>query len=147
MLLFFWVFLQKAYDQVLQIITHLLHLVTCLHSNEDEDYITEIRRRIHTVVRVVDPRTTAGDSLLHLSVMKNNTLKTQHTQNMFEEGKFAFFPSVEVAKLLVECGAKINAYNHNANSPLHTASNTMNYRQEVSNFLSCANTRSWTVSK
>jgi ankyrin repeat protein len=122
---------QKAYDQVLQIITHLLHLVTCLHSNEDEDYITEIRRRIHTVVRVVDPRTTAGDSLLHLSVMKNNTLKTQHTQNMFEEGKFAFFPSVEVAKLLVECGAKINAYNHNANSPLHTASNTMNYRQEI----------------
>ena len=117
---------------MLQIITHLLHLDTCLHSNEDEDYITEIRRRIHTVVRVVDPRTTAGDSLQHLSVMKNNTLKTQHTQNMFEEGKFAFFPSVEAAKLLVECGAKIKAYNHNANSPLHTASNTMNYRQEVS---------------
>ena len=138
-ILFF--FLQKAYDQVLQIITHFLHLVTCLHSNEDEDDITEIRRRIHTVVRVVDPRTTAGDSLLHLSVMKNNTLKTQHTQNMFEEGKFAFFPSVEVAKLLVECGAKINAYNHNANSPLHTASNTMNYRQEVSNFFSFANTK------
>ena len=123
--------MQKAYDQVLQIITHLLHLVTCLHSNEDENYITEIRRRIHTVVRVVDPRTTAGDSLLHLSVMKNNTLKTQHTQNMFDEGKFAFFPSVEVTKLLVECGAKINAYNHNANSPLHTASNTTNYRQQV----------------
>merc|ERR1712242_567754 len=122
---------QKAYDQVLQIITHLLHLVTCLHSNEDVEHFMEIRRRIHTVVHVVDPRTTAGDSLLHLSVMKNNTLKTQHTQNMFEEGKFAFFPSVEVAKLLVECGAKINAYNHNANSPLHTASNTMNYRQEI----------------
>ena len=91
----------------------------------------EIRRRIHTVVHVVDPRTTAGDSLLHLSVMKNNTLKTQHTQNMFEEGKFAFFPSIEVAKLLVECGAKINALNTNANTPLHTASIVMNYRQEV----------------
>ena len=123
--------MQKAYDQVLQIITHLLHLVTCLHSNEDEEHFMEIRRRIHTVVHVVDPRTTAGDSLLHLSVMKNNTLKTQHTQNMFEEGKFAFFPSIEVAKLLVECGAKINALNTNANTPLHTASIVMNYRQEV----------------
>jgi len=122
---------QKAYDQVLQIITHLLHLVTCLHSNEDEVHFMEIRRRIHTVVHVVDPRTTAGDSLLHLSVMKNNTLKTQHTQNMFEEGKFAFFPSIEVAKLLVECGAKINALNTNANTPLHTASIVMNYRQEI----------------
>jgi len=123
---------QKAYDQVLQIITHLLHLVTCLHSKEDEEHhFMEIRRRIHTVVHLVDPRTTAGDSLLHLSVMKNNTLKAQHTQNMFEEGKFAFFPSVEVTKLLVECGAKINALNTNANTPLHTASITMNYRQQI----------------
>ena len=128
---YFFCYLQKAYDQVLQIITHLLHLVTCLHSNEDVEHFMEIRRRIHTVVHVVDPRTTAGDSLLHLSVMKNNTLKTQHTQNMFEEGKFAFFPSIEVAKLLVECGAKINALNTNANTPLHTASIVMNYRQEV----------------
>ena len=127
---------QKAYDQVLQIITHLLHLVTCLHSKEDEEHhFMEIRRRIHTVVHLVDPRTTAGDSLLHLSVMKNNTLKAQHTQNMFEEGKFAFFPSVEVTKLLVECGAKINALNTNANTPLHTASITMNYRQQVGDTL------------
>merc|ERR1712061_174506 len=82
---------QKAYDQVLQIITHLLHLVTCLHSKEDEEHhFMEIRRRIHTVVHLVDPRTTAGDSLLHLSVMKNNTLRSQ---NLFEEPKFAFFPS------------------------------------------------------
>jgi len=121
---------QKAYDTVLKIITHLLHLVTCLHStdNEDNDFI-EIRRRIHTVVHVVDPRTTAGDSLLHLSVMKNNTLKS--SQNLFEDPKFAFFPSVEVTKLLVECGAKINALNVHANTPLHTASQPQNYRQEI----------------
>ena len=120
---------------MLQIITNLLHLA-CLHSREDEEHhFIEIRRQIHTVVHLVDPRTTAGDSLLHLSVMKNNTLKAQHTQNMFEEGKFAFFPSVEVTKLLVECGAKINALNTNANTPLHTASITMNYRQQVGDTL------------
>jgi len=58
-------------------------------------------------------RTTAGDSLLHLTVMRNNTLKSQ---NLFEEGQYAFFPSLEVTQLLVECGAKINAMNAMANT-------------------------------
>ena len=118
---------------MLQIITNLLHLA-CLHSREDEEHhFIEIRRQIHTVVHLVDPRTMAGDSLLHLSIMKNNTLEAEYTQNIeeFEEKRLAFFPSVEVAKLLVECGAKINALNTIAYTPLHTASITMNYRQEV----------------
>lgn len=115
---------------MLRIITHLLHLVTCLRPQreDDDEALMEMRRRIHNIVHVVDPRTTSGDSLLHLSVMKNNTLKSQ---NLFEDGKFAFFPSVEVTKLLVECGAKINALNASTNSPLHTASQLANYRQEV----------------
>ena len=122
--------LQKAYDTVLKIITHLLHLVTCLHddNDKDEEHFVEIRRRIHSVVHLVDPRTTAGDSLLHLSVMKNNTLRSQ---NLFEEAKFAFFPSMEVTKLLIECGAKINALNAQGNTPLHTASVPSNYQHEV----------------
>ena len=103
--------------------------MTCLQTaEEDKEHFIEIRRRIHTVVHVVDPRTTAGDSLLHLSVMKNNTLRSQ---NLFEEAKQAFFPSVQVTKLLVECGAKINALNTTATTPLHTASLPQNYRQEV----------------
>ena len=35
------------------------------------------RKSIHQLVAVMDPRTTQGDSLLHLSVSKSNTLKTQ----------------------------------------------------------------------
>ena len=122
--------MQQAYDKVLKIITHLLHLVACLQTaEEDKEHFIEIRRRIHTVVHVVDPRTTAGDSLLHLSVMKNNTLRSQ---NLFEEAKQAFFPSVQVTKLLVQCGAKINALNMTDTTPLHTASLPQNYRQGFS---------------
>ena len=36
-----------------------------------------LRKSIHQLVAVMDPRTTQGDSLLHLSVSKSNTLKTQ----------------------------------------------------------------------
>lgn len=141
---------QDAYDKVLRIITHLLHLVTCLQpatvtvvdmssSSDSNDNLSskelqsrndllEMRRRIHYIVHAIDPRTTSGDSLLHLSVMRNNTLKSQ---NLFEEGQYAFFPSVEVTRLLVECGAKINAMNSTANTPLHTAALSGNFRQEI----------------
>jgi hypothetical protein len=118
-----------SYDKVLRIITHLLHLVTQLQSSDDD---VTFRRRIHHVVHRIDPRTTSGDSLLHLTVMRNNTLKSQ---NLFEEGQYAFFPSLEVTQLLVECGAKINAMNATANTPLHTASQPINFSQEVNNNL------------
>jgi len=73
----------------------------------------------------------SGDSLLHLSLMKMTTIKNQ---NLFEESHYDFFPSFDVAKLLIECGAKINAMNNEANTPLHTASRRENFNQEV-NFL------------
>ena len=66
--------------------------------------------------------------MLHLSVMKNNTLKGQ---NIFEDGNHTLFPSIDVAQLLIECGAKVNAMNLSNNTPLHTASTALNYRQEV----------------
>ena len=40
-----------------------------------------LRKSIHQLVAVMDPRTTQGDSLLHLSVSKSNTLKTQVCKN------------------------------------------------------------------
>ncbi len=90
-----------------------------------------MRRRIHNLVHSVDPRTTSGgDSLLHLVVMRNNTLKSQ---NLFEDGQQDFFPSLGVARLLIECGAKVNAANHAASTPLHIACSPANYRQEVRN--------------
>lgn len=114
-----------SYDKMLRIVTHLLHLATRLQDHAD---CLDLRRRIHHIVHHIDPRSTAGDTLLHLSVMKNNTLKSQ---NLFEEGQYAFFPSVEVTKLLIECGAKVNALNNSLSSPLHTASMKNNYKQEV----------------
>ena len=109
-----------SYDKMLRIVTHLLHLATRLQDHAD---CLDLRRRIHHIVHHIDPRSTAGDTLLHLSVMKNN--------NLFEEGQYAFFPSVEVTKLLIECGAKVNALNNSLSSPLHTASMKNNYKQEV----------------
>ena len=113
---------------MLKIISHLLHLVTQLSRKP----LTELplRKKIHRLVHLMDPRTTQGDSLLHLAVSKSNSLKTQ---NFFEDGGQMgnLFPSLAVAKLLVECGARLNATNALESTPLHTASCLANFKQEV----------------
>lgn len=119
---------QESWDKVLKIISHLLHLVTQLSRKP----LTELplRKKIHRLVHLMDPRTTQGDSLLHLAVSKSNSLKTQ---NFFEDGGQMgnLFPSLAVAKLLVECGARLNATNALESTPLHTASCLANFKQEV----------------
>ena len=87
-----------------------------------------MKRRLHCILYHLDPRTTSGDSLLHLSVSKNNTLKTQ---NLFDDGHYAFFPNFDVARLLIDCGAKINALNEENSTPLHVASAQQNFKMEV----------------
>jgi len=119
---------QESWDKVLRILSHLLLLVTQLA----REPVTEmpLRKSIHQLVAVMDPRTTQGDSLLHLSVSKSNTLKTQA---FFEDGgqKADLFPSLAVASLLVECGARLNATNALESTPLHTAACLPNFQKEI----------------
>jgi len=60
--------------------------------------------------------------------MKTTTLTNQ---SIFEDHQYDLFPCHEVAKILVECGAKVNALDNQANTPLHTAVRTPNYAHEV----------------
>ena len=131
---------QDSYNGIMNIITHLLHLLTLITPPKgdardlDEGCVMEIKRRIHYIVHQLDPRTTNGDSLLHMSCMRKNTLKSQ---SLFEDGTCNFFPSPNVVRLLVECGGKINAMNNLANTPLHVASLACNFNQEVRLVKSC----------
>ena len=95
----------------------------------DANGLTEVKRRVHAIVVRIDPRTTNGDSLLHMACMRKNKLRDQQ---LFEESTVNFFPSPSVVRLLVECGAKVNSTNALANTPLHTASVACNFNQDVS---------------
>merc|ERR1712088_859761 len=119
---------QESRDKVLKIISHLLFLVTQLTRAPVLEL--PLRKKIHRLVHLMDPRTTQGDSLLHLAVSKSNSLKTQ---NFFEDGGQMgnLFPSLPVAQLLVECGARLNATNALESTPLHTASCLPNFNKEI----------------
>merc|ERR1712241_521200 len=107
----------------------VIHTIELLLSQLTRAPVLELplRKKIHRLVHVMDPRTTQGDSLLHLVVSKSNSLKS------FEDGGQMgnLFPSVSVASMLVECGARINATNALESTPLHTASCLTNFKQEV----------------
>jgi len=118
-----------SFDKVLRIITHLLHLAMRLSPGQGNPEMNlYLRRRVHSIVVTMDPRTTLGDSLLHLAVARNNTLKSQ---NLFEGGQYNFFPSLEVARLIVECGGNVNGFNKANSTPLHTAVAPNNYSKEI----------------
>ena len=55
----------------------VFHLILLITRKSILIFILIFRKSIHQLVAVMDPRTTQGDSLLHLSVSKSNTLKTQ----------------------------------------------------------------------
>jgi len=104
-------------------------------NNEDDDAEREkmdIRRRVHHIVRNINPHTFPNDdTLLHLACMRSNTLKSQTLFGEESGQNPPFFPSLSVVRLLVECGAKINANNQTGSTPLHTASMVENFNQEI----------------
>ena len=110
---------QENWDKVLTITSHLLFLVTQLAPAPLLQL--PLRRKIHRLVSELDPRTTSRDSLLHLAVSESSSIFAQAKP----------FPSVAVAELLLECGARVLATNHLGSTPLHTASTVCNFKQEV----------------
>ena len=117
---------QESYDKVLKIITHLLHLLTRLDRDEETDL--SMRRNVHRLLKHVAPVAGNGDTLLHLAVSRSNSLKTQ---NLFDDRQLAFFPSLAVTELLIDCGADLTAVNEAGDSALHVASSGANFRQEI----------------
>uniref|UniRef100_A0A8C5MU35 Protein fem-1 homolog B n=1 Tax=Leptobrachium leishanense TaxID=445787 RepID=A0A8C5MU35_9ANUR len=84
-----------------------------------------INKQIYSLVHL-DPRTRDGGSLLHLAVDSGTPVDDFHTNDVCS------FPSAPVGKLLVDCGANVNATDHAGNSPLHVI---VQYNRPISDFL------------
>lgn len=87
----------------------------------------EVRRLINKILKC-DPRTSTGDSLLHLVVSKSTTMRTN---NILDEPHTQIFPDAHVVELLIESGAVIDAVNNGDSTPLHLACTRTNYNQRV----------------
>lgn len=56
---------------------------------------------------------------------------------MFEEPTQLCFPSLDLVKLLIECGSPINSVNHEGNTPLHLAVEAYNFQEPVRDLVLC----------
>lgn len=101
------------FDRTLVVIVHFLIVVaeSMRHCSPEETF--KLKKLVYELVRM-NPKNSKMSSLLHLassrdssSIIKNHTLSS--------------FPSTEVLRLLLECGADSNALDCERNSPLHLA--------------------------
>lgn len=115
----------ENFDKILKVLTHLFFVLHALPKDDAQDWAM---RRLVARALAQRPRSSMGDTLLHLVVTKMNTMKPTA---FFEDSYTTIFPDAEVARLLLECGADIEATNQCMSTPLHVASLRNNYRTAV----------------
>ncbi|NXV08169.1 FEM1B protein, partial [Cettia cetti] len=91
-------------------------------SEEDQ---SRINKQIYNLIHL-DPRTRDGSSLLHHAVNSGTPVDDFHTNDVCS------FPNALVTKLLLDCGADVNAVDNEGNSPLHII---VQYHRPISDFL------------
>lgn len=120
---------QDNFDKILKVLTHLFYILNVIPKTPEQVY--EMRCLIREVL-YIGPRTSTGDSVLHLVVSKANTMKTN---TFFEDPHTAIFPDPGVTQLLLECGANVDSTNDNLSTPLHIAALQINFHPLVVNIL------------
>uniref|UniRef100_A0A1A8F6Z2 Protein fem-1 homolog B n=1 Tax=Nothobranchius korthausae TaxID=1143690 RepID=A0A1A8F6Z2_9TELE len=86
---------------------------------------SRINKHIYDLIQL-DPRTREGSSLLHLAISSSTPVDEFHTNDVCS------FPNAQVTKLLLDCGAQVNAVDHEGNTPLHVI---VQYNRPISDFL------------
>ncbi|BES96833.1 sex-determining protein fem-1 [Nesidiocoris tenuis] len=112
---------QESFDRILKCLTHLIYLLVETVKTEEEDAL--LRNSVTELVKANPHSASTGDTLLHLCVTRLNTIKSSY----FSDDSQFIFPSMSVIKLLLECGAPVNARNESHSTPLHVAANPYNF--------------------
>ncbi|XP_054476627.1 protein fem-1 homolog B [Anoplopoma fimbria] len=118
--------LPQALDNYESNVFTFLYLV-CISTKTtcDEEARARINKHIYDLIQL-DPRSREGASLLHLAISSNTPVDDFHTNDVCS------FPSAQVTKLLLDCGAQVNAVDHEGNTPLHVI---VQYNRPISDFL------------
>ncbi|XP_055627199.1 protein fem-1 homolog C [Toxorhynchites rutilus septentrionalis] len=118
---------QENYDRILKCLTHLIYLLLSMAKTDEEcDLVKQcVRHLVHCNLRSA----ITNDTLLHLSVSRLNVIKSGYFTD--ESSLKVIFPNVNVVKLLLKCGAYVNAKNESKSTPLLIASLPYNYSRKL----------------
>lgn len=110
------------FNRLLVIIMHLLCLMCRLQKTLTRDQEHQFKQTVYKLIHL-EPRGSKGFTPLHLACSRDTT----------QVGRYPVctFPSADVAQLLIDVGASVNAVDLDKNSPLHIASSNRPCRSEV----------------
>ncbi|XP_055641407.1 protein fem-1 homolog C-like [Toxorhynchites rutilus septentrionalis] len=106
---------QKTYDKIIQYLMYLIYILIDKSSCADEDELIEnkVRELVQQDIRCTENK----ETLLHLTVGGLNKLEEV---DWWEDDSTAYtFPDVKMMKLLLKCGADVNARDRTKSTPLH----------------------------
>ncbi|XP_011314979.1 protein fem-1 homolog B [Fopius arisanus] len=109
----------------LYILTILVQLMPLKGKSYDEPSISKARFLVHKLC-ALKMTLRDGQTLLHLAVNAKTPVDDFHTNDVCK------FPCAATARLLIECGADVNAMDNERNTPLHVI---VTYTKPISDFM------------
>jgi len=119
----------ENFDLILQSWMHLVYLL--LHLSKSFEERREIFQLVNHIKRI-DPRAQNNDSILHLAVSANSSVKSN---SFLDDESIEIFPNTDVIKFLIDCGYSLNLRNASRETPLHVAAKKENYTPSISTLL------------
>lgn len=98
-------------DNNIHTVLYLLVIATKLNGLNKAE-LEELCKLVYAINHL-SLRTRDGSTLLHLVANAETPVDDFHTKNVCQ------FPCAATARLLIHCGADVNSYNRDRNSPLH----------------------------
>lgn len=102
------------FNRTLVILLHLICLLTKLVSHLDGVQICRVKKAVFDFLRL-EPQGRNGSTLLHLACARESSIVGRYP--------ICQFPSLDAIRLLLECGADVEARDEDGNTCLHVAAN------------------------
>jgi hypothetical protein len=122
---------QESFDRCLRCCTHILYLLLKAPSKTLEQFY-QLKKLTQKLVKFNVRMCYNNDSLLHMAVSKNNVVRSHF---FMDDHQVTVFPSYDVTKFLIDCGADINAINDANATPLHHVTCNDNFNPQVVDLL------------
>ncbi|XP_055634300.1 protein fem-1 homolog C-like [Toxorhynchites rutilus septentrionalis] len=118
---------QKNYDCILRCLLHLMCILLSVAKTKDDHKLIEssVLGLVLNNIRSVQ----TNETLLHMSVSNMGLMKSDYFTDEVDTKRF--FPNLPVTKLLLDCGAPVNARDNTRSTPLLLAAYPFNYEKDV----------------
>ena len=117
------------FDTVLTTWIHLIHIL--LQLAESPEHMTQVLEEVLPLLKMHARTKKTGDTLLHLAVSSTSLHSNSFLDGDPDSSALSVFPSLEVTDFILKCGYDVHCRNNLQETPLHIASKTENFSNNI----------------